>query len=146
LVSTFSVLRPEKLDGWLYFLQRLFLVTVLGLPAQARMVARRIFPQPGSESLREMLIATITRADPRAYRAAMRSLGLFDSRGRLSEIAVPTLVVTGAHDTTVPPSRQRLLAGWITGARQVTISDAGHAVSVDRPEEFNRLLIDFLNS
>ncbi len=144
LVSTFAFLRPDSVNGWLYFMQRFFLVHTLGLPAQARAVARRVFPGPQNEPLRGMLVETISRADPRAYRRAMTSLGLFNSLDRLGEITCPTLVVTGEDDTTVTPARQRLLAGNITGARQVFIPSAGHAVPVDQPNIFNRLLLDFL--
>jgi 3-oxoadipate enol-lactonase len=144
LVSTFAVLRPDSLSGWYYFLQRFFLVNVLGLPAQAKVVAQRIFPGPGNEQLREMLVETISRADPRAYRKAMTSLGLFNSVKRLGEIKVPTLIVTGADDTTVAPARQRLLVEGIPTARQVIIPDAGHAVPVDQAEQFNRELLAFL--
>ena len=91
-----------------------------------------------------MLITTITQSDPRAYRAAMRALALFDSRKRLAEIKVPTLVITADRDTTVPPPRQKLLVEGIPGARQVVISNAGHAVSVEQPEAFNRELFAFL--
>ncbi len=144
LVSTFSVLRPDSLSGWLYFMQRFFLVNVLGLPAQAKVVAQRIFPGPGNGQLREMLIETISRADARAYRKAMASLGLFNSVKRLGEIKIPTLIVTGADDTTVTPARQRLLVEGIPAARQVIIPDAGHAVPVDQAERFNRELLEFL--
>lgn len=144
LVSTFAVLLPNELSGWLYFLQRFVLVNTLGLPAQAKVVAQHIFPGPGSEQLREMLVETITHADPRAYRKAMASLGLFNSVKRLGEIIAPTLIVTGADDTTVTPVRQRLLVEGIPGARQVTIPDAGHAVPVDQADRFNRVLLAFL--
>ena len=143
LASTFCVLRPDHVSGWGYFLQRFILVNTLGLPAQAKVVARRVFPGPRYAPLREMLVATISRADPRAYRKAMLSLGLFDSRKRLGQIKVPVLVLTGAEDTTVLPARQNLLANSISGARQIIIPDAGHAVSVDQAETFNREMLVF---
>lgn len=146
LVNTFAVLRPATWKGWLYFLWRFIIVNTLGLEAQAKFVARRIFPEPQDAPLREVLIASISSADRRAYRRAMLALGLFDSRPRLAQIRAPALVLTGERDSTVAPARQRLLADGIPGARQVVIPDAGHAVSVDQPEAFNRLLLDFLRS
>jgi pimeloyl-ACP methyl ester carboxylesterase len=91
-----------------------------------------------------MLLETISRADQRAYRAAMRSLASFDSRRWLNELTLPALVVTGSEDTTVSPARQTILAQGIPGARQAVVEGAGHAVSVDRADEFNRLLLEFL--
>ena len=144
LVSTFAFLRPDTLSGWLYFLQRFILVHTLGLPAQAKAVARRVFPGPNNEQLQGMLVMAISRADPRAYRKAMTSLGLFNSVKRLGEIKASTLVVTGQEDTTVTPARQQLLVNRIPGARQVLVPDAGHAVPVDQAELFNLELLKFL--
>ena len=145
LVSTFAVLRPGSLKGWLYFLQRFFVVNMLGLPVQARLVAQRIFPRPDQAQLRDIFLQTISQADPRAYRKAMLSLGLFNSMKRLGEITAPTLVVTGEEDTTVPPSRQRALVEGIPAARQVLIANGGHAVPVDQAERFNAELLAFLS-
>jgi pimeloyl-ACP methyl ester carboxylesterase len=144
LVSSFSVLRPEDFNGWAYFVRRAAAVLTLGVQAQTQVVARRVFPNPQDQALREMYIAVVSRADPRAYRKAMLSLGLFDSRKRLGLIKAPTLVLTGAEDTTVSPARQRILVEGIPAARQVLIPQAGHAVSVDQAERFNRELLDFL--
>ncbi|MGD0878672.1 MAG: alpha/beta fold hydrolase [Anaerolineales bacterium] len=144
LVSTFSVLRPQDLSGWAYFLRRAASFLVQGPVAQAQVVARRVFPDPKDQPLREMYLAIVAHADPRAYRQAMAALGLFDSSKRLREISVPTLVVTGADDSTVSPARQKFLADGIPGARQVIIPNGGHAVSVDQSQQFNRALLEFL--
>jgi 3-oxoadipate enol-lactonase len=144
LVSTFAVLRPDTLSGWFYFMQRFLVVNTLGLQAQAKVVARRVFPGPGDEHLREMLVDVISRADKRAYRKAMLSLGLFNSLQRLKEIKVPTLIVTGGNDSTVTPARQQMLVNCISTAKQVIIPDAGHAVPVDQAMQFNRELMKFL--
>lgn len=144
LVSTFSYLRPVTLRGWFYLIRRGVLVHILGLRTQAGIVARHLFPEPGQEPIREELIRQITRADPGAYRAAMRALGMYNSSARLHELNIPTLVITGDHDRTVPPRNQRRLADLIPGAEQLIIPGAGHAVSIDRPEAFNSALLDFL--
>jgi 3-oxoadipate enol-lactonase len=144
LVSTFSVLRPENLSQWGYFFQRLVMVHTLGLKQQSELVARRVFPGAGQEALRQMAAEQIASADLRAYRAAMRCLGLFNSQKRLKEIKAPTLVITGANDSTVSPVRQKLLVEGIPGARQVIVPNAGHAVAIDQFEAFNRELLGFL--
>jgi 3-oxoadipate enol-lactonase len=143
LVNTFAVLQPDTIKGWLYFLQRFVLVHTVGLPAQARVVASRLFPGEGQEQLRQLMIEQVTQADPRAYRAAMRSLGLFNSAKRIGQINKPTLVMSGQNDTTVPLRNQRALAIGIAGAQQVIIPNAGHAASVDQPDIFNRVLLEF---
>ncbi len=144
LVNTFAALRPKTLSGWFYFLSRSILIHTFGLRKQADLVARRVFPHPHQDTLRQMFVQQVMQADPRAYRAAMRALGFCNLTPRLPELRLPVLVITGANDTTVPPDRQRQLAEAIPGARQVVIEGAGHAVSVEQAQEFNRVLIDFL--
>ena len=63
---------------------------------------------------------------------------------RLGEIGVPTLVVLGAEDVEdIAQMAERLVAG-IPGARLEEIEGAGHLPSLERPDELNRLLLDFL--
>jgi 3-oxoadipate enol-lactonase len=144
LANTFSVLRPGTITGWFYFFQRLILVQFLGLPAQAEFVAKKIFPNPDQEILRKEMIRQIIAADPRAYRAAMFSLGSFNSSKKLPGVKIPTLVITGGKDTTVSPAHQTHLAKLIPGSQQVVMKRAGHAASVEYPDEFNGILIKFL--
>jgi pimeloyl-ACP methyl ester carboxylesterase len=144
LVNTFASLQPKGLGGRIYFLVRMLTVHTLGVPTQAKMVAKKLFPRPEQEQLRRDLIAQIEQANPKAYRAALSALSRFDVVDRLPEISAPTLVITGSEDTTVPLENQRILAERIPGARQTTIHGAGHAVIADSPEAFNEALISFL--
>jgi 3-oxoadipate enol-lactonase len=54
-----------------------------------------------------------------------------DLVARLPEIAVPTLVISGAGDLVLPPGNSQALAGRIPGARLVS-ADAGHMVTIER--------------
>ena len=144
LVNTFSVLRPSTLNGWFYFLRRFMLAHLVGIPTQAKVVAQRVFPGNGQDFLRQTFVEQVLQADPRAYRAAMRALGFCDISHRLGQIKAATLVITGQDDSTVPAHSQRMLSEHIPTARQVIIPNAGHAVSVERPDVFNELLISFL--
>lgn len=146
LANTFAHLDISSPRLLPYFLLRFILVHTLGLPTQAKSVAKRIFPYPEQELLRQGLINQVIQANSRAYRAAMRALARFDVRSRLGEIPCPTLVITGDRDTTVPLESQRQLAEGITGARQVIISQAGHGVTVEKPGAFNQVLVEFLCS
>jgi pimeloyl-ACP methyl ester carboxylesterase len=144
LVNTFAALRPRRLKDLSYLVIRFVRANLLGIQAQAEMVATRIFPEPDQEPLRKILIESILQSDPAVYRAAMRSLGMFDVKKRLAEIRIPTLVVTGALDNTVPPVVQAELAAKIPGSKQVFIPGGRHAVIADHPELFNQVLLEFL--
>ena len=101
-------------------------------------------PQPHQEELRRTLAEQILQANQYAYRASLRALGCFDVSHRLGEIRVPTLVVSGGRDGTIPLPLQRLLAEKIPGARQAVLAEAGHGAIADCPEAFNQVLLDFI--
>ncbi|MDE0063939.1 MAG: alpha/beta fold hydrolase [Gammaproteobacteria bacterium] len=62
----------------------------------------------------------------------------------LPSISKPTLVVVGAEDK---PFRNAsdYMAKKIPGAKMSVIANAGHAVNIDQPDEFNRVVLDFLS-
>ena len=64
--------------------------------------------------------------------------------GRLGEVHVPTLVIDGAEDYPTNHTAGELMARGIPGARRVMIADAAHLPGLERPDEVNRLLLDFL--
>jgi pimeloyl-ACP methyl ester carboxylesterase len=68
-----------------------------------------------------------------------------DSTPKLGLIKVPTLVITGADDTVIPPAESDLLARNIPGAQLRVIPNAGHLVAFERPEEFNAALEEWLH-
>lgn len=144
LINTFAHLNPDSFKGWLYFLIRTVLLYTLGINKQANVVAKRIFPDPKQAEFRQILISQINQADPHGYRAAMWALARFNVKQRLNELSIPTLVITGENDTTVPPKIQKDLAGGIPNSQQTIIPAAGHAVIVDQTETFNKIFIDFL--
>ena len=145
LVSTFACLRPKGWSETAYLLRRFALANLRGVRYQAATVAWRVFPDSDQAVLRDILIEKILAADPKVYRAAMRGLALFDSRRRLASIRQPALIISGEHDTTVPPQAQRELTA-IPGSRQVVIPGGNHAVIADQPEAFNQTLLAFLLS
>ncbi|WIY02098.1 alpha/beta hydrolase [Amycolatopsis mongoliensis] len=66
-----------------------------------------------------------------------------DLRPVLGKIAAPVLVLGSAHDRLVTAEQQRQLAAAIPGARAATI-DAGHGAPAELPDEFARLVLDFV--
>jgi 3-oxoadipate enol-lactonase len=66
--------------------------------------------------------------------------------GRLDDVRCPTLVLVGDHDVADLQGIAAHLAGSIEGARLVTIPNAAHLPSLERPEEVNELLLGFLGS
>ncbi len=63
---------------------------------------------------------------------------------RLAEVNVPTLVLTGDEDVADIHRIAERLAAEIAGAERATIADAAHLPSLERPEQFDRIVLDFL--
>ena len=63
---------------------------------------------------------------------------------RLGEIGVPTLVLIGEEDLPDMHAISDRLAREIPGARQATIATTAHVPSMERPAEFDELVLGFL--
>lgn len=64
--------------------------------------------------------------------------------GRLSEIHVPALIIVGGEDVEFILSIANKLEKDIVGAKKVVIPHTAHHLNMEKPQEFNRIVIDFL--
>ena len=69
-----------------------------------------------------------------------------DTTHVLSTIKVPTLIITGNHDVLVPPSEAQILSGNIPGSEIHIIPNAAHMSNIENSEEFNRVMVQFLET
>jgi 3-oxoadipate enol-lactonase len=94
------------------------------------------------ERVRAMMLGT----SPEGAAAALRAMAARrDQTDLLPSINVPTLIVVGSEDAITPPSDAEAMREKIEGSRLVVIEGAGHLSNVERPEEFNRALAEFLS-
>jgi 3-oxoadipate enol-lactonase len=63
---------------------------------------------------------------------------------RLGELRMPVLLVTGQQDVPDVQAIADTLAARIHGCTQVRIPNTGHLVSLEAPDEFNRMMLDVL--
>jgi pimeloyl-ACP methyl ester carboxylesterase len=62
----------------------------------------------------------------------------------LARIRVPFWSVLGEHDEFIRPEHADHLAAAVPGARRITLAGVGHFAPVQRPETFNRTMLDFV--
>lgn len=98
-----------------------------------------------SEEQRQEALALEEPAVPAALAGCIRAFALTDFRADLARIDVPTLVIHGDGDATVPVevSGDRT-AESVAGASKVIVAGAPHGLNVSHAEEFNRALLEFL--
>lgn len=89
-------------------------------------------------------IEQMKAAGPRTLLGDFTACNTFDAGPRLAEIKVPTLVLTGESDMLTPVKYGQFLADNITGARFQVIGGAGHLAMVERPDEVNAAVTEFL--
>jgi pimeloyl-ACP methyl ester carboxylesterase len=80
----------------------------------------------------------------RSSSRALRSIFFHSCLGRLRDVHQPVLLVWGEHDRIHLRSEAMALRDGLPDARLVIVADASHEVMVDQPEEFNRLVLLFL--
>ena len=61
-----------------------------------------------------------------------------DWRGALAQVDAPVIVLAGSADRAVPAEMQRELSVWMQNARFHVVSEVGHNVAVERPNELIR--------
>lgn len=98
-----------------------------------------------TESQRQDAIALCRQADPKAALGCMQAFATTDFRDDLAKVTVPTLVLHGDSDATVPfeGSGKRTHA-TIAGSELVLLRDAPHGCNVSHADEFNAALLKFL--
>ncbi len=135
VVSTFK----DRLGVW----QRFLIVRLLGMRRMGEVLSERLFPKPQHKGIREMFIQRWSENDPRAYRAAMSALIGWSVADRLDTISCPTLFIASDQDYTPLAMKEKYVAR-MANAEMAVIKDARHAVTMERPQEFNDVLADFL--
>jgi pimeloyl-ACP methyl ester carboxylesterase len=79
-----------------------------------------------------------------AYRAQLKAGIGFDAEPRVGGIKAPTLVLSGEADAIVPVQNSRNLAEQIPGARLRLVEGGSHLFFIEQPDEFNRIVAEFL--
>ena len=77
-------------------------------------------------------------------RTSSRTFGSTSAAERLDEVRAPALIVVGDLDTPQTLEAADFLAEGIEGARLEVVRGAAHLPNMERPEEFNRLTLNFL--
>ena len=102
----------------------------------------------GEPDVVERVRAMILGTGPEGAAAALRAMAVrrdqTDLLALIDLIDVPTLILVGGEDPVTPPSDAEAMAEKIKGARLVRIEGAAHLSNVERPEEFDRALTEFV--
>jgi 3-oxoadipate enol-lactonase len=118
----------------------------MSMRAMAEMLLDQLLTANAPQSAREAAIESVSAVTPDVYRDAMRAFLSFDGTDVVPNIRIPTLVIAGGEDRTMPVTVVGAMARQIPGARLEVIPGVGHLANLEDPAAFNRALADFLAS
>jgi 3-oxoadipate enol-lactonase len=87
----------------------------------------------------------IRRTPPAGYIGCCQAIPKIDVTHRLSQVACPTLIIVGEEDPGTPVEMAREIHAALPSAELAILRSASHLSNVEQPEEFNRVLLGFLD-
>lgn len=91
--------------------------------------------------------AMVAGCDDEGYASCCEALANWDFHERLAEISVPVLTIAGGDDPSTPPETLQGIADAVSGeARAEVLSPGAHVPTIERPDEVNALLQEFLGA
>lgn len=145
IVNSYPEMRVETAREHIEKWQRLLILELLGVRKMGEVLSKRLFIKPEQAELRRMFVERWAGNDKRAYQESLRAIFGWDVEARLGDICCPVLVIASDGDY-LPLEQKRDYVARIPGARLTVIEDARHAVTAERPGQFNRILDEFLES
>ncbi|HSE79267.1 MAG TPA: alpha/beta fold hydrolase [Alphaproteobacteria bacterium] len=110
----------------------------------APVVAKTLIGPKSSQAAFDRLVASMTMLHKASYIKTVEATTHYDRTADLPNIKAPTLLVFGGDDRLTPPAIGERMAKEIPDSRLVVIADAGHLPNIERPAEFNAVVLDFL--
>ena len=123
----------KDMNGYIEYFQRSWTDGPRRTPEQVNRDVR--------QKVRDMIKATLSKPEPDNTSVPLEPPAL----GRLSSIRIPTLFVLGDLDNPGIQEISVLVLKGIAGSRKVVIKGAAHMVNMEKPEEFNEVVGEFLS-
>jgi pimeloyl-ACP methyl ester carboxylesterase len=125
-------------------LQRLLIVRLFGMRKMGEALSKSLFPKKEQGELRRLFVERWAENDRQAYVNSMRAIAGWSVADRLGEVDCPTLIIAADQDYT-PVSLKEKYVDRMSQAEIVVIADSRHATPVEHPEQFNKVLMEFLS-
>lgn len=108
------------------------------------LVKRYAFSDKTSLEVKNDVVELMGRVKPQVVYGDFEACDKFNVMESLSEISVPTLIICGKDDFLTPLKYSEYLKANIRNSELKVIADAGHMVMLEKPEEFNKILEEFI--
>ncbi len=82
----------------------------------------------------------------RRQQAPVQPLRSSNTYDKIRHIDVPTLAIAGGGDLLAPPALMRLWTSHLPQCVLKTIAPAGHSINWEHPQDFNRMVLNFIST
>jgi 3-oxoadipate enol-lactonase len=120
------------------------LIAGKSLREMAEPLARSLLSANAGPAHFERLVDSVAALHKASYIKTIEATMGYDRAVDISTISVPVQLIYGAEDRLTPPAIGQEMQRQIPGARLAVIEGAGHLVNIERGEEFNQVLLEFL--
>jgi 3-oxoadipate enol-lactonase len=144
LANTTSSYGPEGKPNWQ---KRIQLVEQGGLAAIRDMVEQRYFSEDFRRDHADIVAKVMGRfmeTPAQGYLGCCDAIAELDFSRDLARIGHRTLAIAGDQDVGTPPAMSEAIVSKVPGARLAIIQGAAHLSAAEKPQEFSRLVLDFL--
>ncbi|HEX8596638.1 MAG TPA: alpha/beta hydrolase [Pseudomonas sp.] len=131
-------------DLW-QWAKRWSLARLLGMETLGKALAQNLFPKPEQAHLRSKMASRWAENDKRAYLASFDAIVGWGVQDKLSRIACPTLIISADRDYT-PVALKQAYVSLMPTAKLIVIKDSRHATPLDQADEFNRVVLEFIDA
>ncbi len=122
---------------------RFIILRTFGLKGIANTIADGLFPKKKHKHLHATFIRRLCRNDKKSYLKSLKAIVRWSVINQIAKISNPTLIVCADRDYSSVASKQSY-ADKMPNANLAVIKDSHHALPVEKPEEFNEAVLNFI--
>ena len=106
-----------------------------------------LISHPASEGQIDFFMAMAMTGSPQATFQCAKAFAMTDFRNDVTKITVPTLIIYGSKDATVPPAAAgERMKGLVANSETLVYDGEAHGLNVTAPEKLNNDLLTFLRA
>ena len=145
IVNSWADMRLKTFQDWRNYFQRIVLFRFLSMSKIGEVLSKKLFIKPEQEDLRKSFIESWSKNHKPTYMRSLHAGIGWTIHDKLSTLTMPILVVAADEDYT-PLSMKEEYTAKLPNGQLVVIGDSRHATPVEKPDEFNQILLAFLTN
>jgi len=143
IVNSWADMRLKTLQDWKGYIQRAIIFRLFSMRKIGEVLGAKLFIKPEQKGLLNDFVESWAKNYKPSYMASFHAGVGWSVADQLGKITAPVLVVAADEDYT-PVSTKEAYVSKLPNARLAVIEDSRHATPVERPNEFNQVLLAFL--